>query len=87
MINWYFIMIQKPGNRDRNVNVRATVGELRKNSFEVARYGVFQNKVVSKYPRKNPHIEYIMKRGAEIENIIRYCCGSEPIAIDSKLPL
>jgi hypothetical protein len=30
MINWYFIRIQKPGNRDRNVNVRATVGELRK---------------------------------------------------------
>ena len=61
--------------------------ERRKNSFEVARHGVFQNKVVSKYPWKNPHIEYIMKRGAEIENIKRYCCGSEPITIDSKLPL
>jgi hypothetical protein len=47
--------------------------ERRKNSFEVARHGVFQNKVVSKYPWKNPHIEYITKRGAEIENIKRYC--------------
>jgi len=65
MIDWYYTMRQKLCKRGKNAESAATVVERRKNSFGVARHGVFRSKVISEYLRKIPCIEAIARKNKE----------------------
>jgi hypothetical protein len=81
-------MLQKPGEQDKKAESEITAIGRRKNSFEVARHRVSRSKTISKYLRKMPCVATIVrKKGGRIETVTRYYRGSEPIMIDSKLPL
>ena len=60
--------------------MRAVVGERRKNSFVVARYGVLQKKRGIYVPPENV-ASIDRKKGERIENITRYYCSPEPMRL------
>ena len=71
---------EKPCKRGYIAKFEAMTVERRKNSFEVARHGVFQSEVVFRYPLNNPGTASTttLKQGEERRNITRYRGTAEP---------